>query len=86
MPYTIQLHSLSGCFSTPWGTDVKHARTMVDVHDELHYWADQHPHVGADRCDAHALVWKGTIDDVTDAYPDFELTMGPRGGIRRQPC
>jgi len=86
MAYTIQLHSTSGSFASPWGHDVEHATNLAGVRESLEDWADQHLQVGSDRTDAHALVWKGHLEDVTDAEPDFELTVGPRGGIRRQPC
>ena len=84
--YTVQLNSLSGSFASPWGNDVRHACGLSDVRETLQDWADEHDTVGAERTDAHALVWHGTHDDVTDLYPDFELTIGPRGGIRREAC
>ena len=84
--YTVQLHSTSGSFASPWGKDVKHFDTLAEIRDGLEEWANEHPKVGADRADAHCLVWHGKHRDVTDLYPDFELTYGPRGGIRRQPC
>jgi len=82
---TVQLHSLSGNFASPWGTDVS-TGTIGEAYELLRDWADQHDRLGAEPTDAHALVWKGRIDDVTDCYPDWELTVGPRGGIRRAPC
>ena len=84
--YTIQLHSLSGSFASPWGNDVRHASSLSKVHGLLEDWADAHCTVGAEATDAHALVWYGEHEDVTDLYPDFELTIGPRGGIHRQLC
>lgn len=39
-----------------------------------------------DRGEAAALVWKGHLKDVTDMYPDLELTIGPRGGVQVSPC
>lgn len=84
--YTVQLHSLSGSFASPWGDDVKHATSRAHVRELVEDWADEHPRIGADRVDAHALVWKGRLDDVTDAYPDWELTVGPRGGMHWQCC
>ena len=86
MAYTIQLHSLSGSFASPWGHDVEHASTLADVRESFQDWAAQHAQVGANQSDAHALVWHGSLEDVTDVDPSFELSFGPRGGIRRQPC
>jgi hypothetical protein len=85
MYVTVQLHSLSGSFASPWGNDVEHS-TMAQANDLLRDWSDEHARIGSDRTDAHALVWVGHHDDVTDLYPDWEFTLGPRGGIRRQRC
>lgn len=86
MHCTIQLNSLSGSFASPSGTDVIRCATISDARAELDDWADEHSRFGADRSDAHALVWVGHHVDITDLYPDWELTIGPRGGIRRSRC
>jgi hypothetical protein len=82
---TVQTNSLSGSFASPWGTDVR-ITDLRGAYDLLRDWADEHDRIGAEPTDAHMLVWRGAHDDVTDLYPDWELTIGPRGGIRRQPC
>ena len=79
------MHSLSGNFGSPWGTDVR-VTTLSGAADLLREWAKLHDALGSEPTDAHALVWIGAHDDVTDLYPDWELTVGPRGGIHRQPC
>lgn len=84
--YTVQFHSASGSFASPWGTDVKHFDNLRGVRDGLEDWSDQHALVGSERTDAHALVYAGHHEDVTDLYPEFELSVGPRGGVKRQQC
>ena len=49
-------------------------------------WSEEHPRMGSGERDAHALVWKGTLDDVTDQYPDYQLRFGPRMGIQWDRC
>lgn len=36
--------------------------------------------------DATMLVWKYDPTNERDPYPDLEITLGPRGGIRRERC
>ena len=87
MKLTIQTHSLSGSFAFPSGEQsLHHVSSKKDAASVLADWADEHPRIGADQLDAHCLVWVGHHEDVTDLYPDWELTLGPRLGIRWQPC
>lgn len=80
MNYTYQECSNSGSFSQPNGTKVNHATSKRQLVSALEYWQDSHSRVGSDERDASLLVWKGTLDDVTDVYPDFEVTSGLRMG------
>lgn len=84
--YTVQLHSLSGSFGSPDGKDVRYASNLSEVREILQDWADEHDQIGAEHQDAHALVWTGREPDVTDLYPCFEVTIGPRGGVHRRNC
>ena len=79
MRYTIQLHTDSGCFSTPQGDDVKHCRNKGDIRWHLDNWADTVSRYA--EAPVEALVWRGTLDDITDVYPDWIATLGPRGGM-----
>lgn len=82
--FTIQTYSHCGNYATPEPTDVEHGTLdyVLGVFDD---WRDS---VGrySEESDAYAYLWKGNLTDVTDAYPDYELTSGPRGGIRRNRC
>lgn len=84
--WTVQTWSESGSFGMPEGTDVQHVNSRADVEWVLTDWSEEHPRVGADEREAKAFVWKGHLPDVTDQYPDFELTIGPRFGIRWGVC
>ena len=87
MLYTVQTHSLSGSFAHPYGDQsLHHVSSRAAVADILQDWADQHPRVGADERDAHCLVWVGHHADVTDLYPDWELTLGPKMGVHWAQC
>lgn len=87
MLYTIQLHSESGYFAAPYGTEsLHHCRNRQDVAWHFEQWADLNDRYN-DRNDATALVWcRKHLTDTTDIYPDFQLRCGPRGGIVWEPC
>lgn len=86
MIYTVQLVSQSGSFSAPQGTDVEIVRSKKSIKACLEAWAEEHDLVGSDPQDAAAFVWWGVERDVTDLYPDYQATLGPRGGFRMTPC
>ena len=83
MKYTYQRLADSGNWAYPQGDDVDHASSMDDLRSSLDSWADTVGRYDEPQC-ASLMVWRGDIDDVTDQYPDFELKVGPRGGIRRE--
>ena len=85
MAYTIQLFSESGNWANPQGDDVKFAANLREVYDLFYDWIDTNERYNYAQ-DATALVWSERLEDVTDQYPDWQLTVGPRGGIRRNPC
>lgn len=85
MLYTLQLFSESGNYASPDGKDCSHHWSKSSVNATFADWGDEQDRYGY-RSDAYARVWRGHIDDVTDAYPDFELRYGPRGGIVWHPC
>jgi hypothetical protein len=82
MIHTIQLISESGSFGQPDGTNVYFGSYEL-IKGFFQDWVDLHESVGTDTGYARALVWKGRLQDVTDQYPDYELRLGPRGGIVR---
>ncbi len=82
---TYQELSDSGNWSNPQGSDVEHATSMSQLRRALERWGDTNDDYNQ-RSDASLMVWKGTLDDVTDVYPDFELRFGPRDGVIRNPC
>lgn len=87
MKLTVQLHSLSGSFASPSGKQsLFFVQSKRQASDLLSDWSDDHPRVGADEREAFALVWKGHLPDVTDQYPDFELSMGKRLGTVWNRC
>lgn len=81
MKYTVQLFADSGNWATPAPDDVRHCNSKADVAWHVDNWADTVERLNDRQC-VTALVWKGKYDDVTDLYPDYEITIGPRGGIR----
>jgi hypothetical protein len=87
MKLTVQTHSLSGSFASPDGKQsLRHVWSKRDAAECLIDWSDDHSRVGSEERDACALVWKGHLKDVTDQYPDYELSMGPRLGVVWSPC
>jgi hypothetical protein len=85
MLYTVQLHTESGNYACPDGKgSLYHCRNKQECHDALLDWMDEVSRYDDASCSA--LVWRGHHGDVTDAYPDAEITIGPRGGIRWFPC
>lgn len=87
MRYTVQTHSNSGSFASPDGKrSLYRVNSKREAADILLDWADEHPRIGSDERDAYAMVWIGHFYDVTDCYPDFELTLGPKLGVRWANC
>jgi hypothetical protein len=84
MRYTIQLHTESGCFATPRGIDVKHCTSKADIRYHLDNWEAMARRLSEEPVEA--LVWRGTLEDVTDIYPDWIATLGPRGGMNLSPA
>lgn len=80
MKMTYQCVSESGSFGTPEGSDVEHG-TKGEAGTLLNYWEREHYHVGSNESNASMLAWVGTLDDVQDIYPDFQVVRGSRGGI-----
>jgi hypothetical protein len=76
--YTMQTF-ISG-YSLPDGDDVTHHRTKQACNTQLRYEHDEAYNYGAAYGPSEAFVWLGKLDDVTDVYPDFIITMGPNGG------
>lgn len=85
MKYTLQLHADSGNWACPEPTDVRYAYSKREAAGLLEDWADTVGRLDDERC-ASALVWRGHLEDVTDAYPDWQLVLGPRMGIRWEAC
>ena len=73
-------------YADPQGDDVEHFKSFKDAKDALWRRSDFDPYYPCVGDDATMRLWVGTLDDVTDVYPDFELTIGPRGGIRKAPA
>ena len=86
MIYTAQTFADNGNWAAPWGTDsLHHCDNRTDVNSVLEDWGDS---VGRfdPREDAYLMVWcREHLEDVTDLYPDFKVSYGPRGGIRWEP-
>ena len=83
MIYTAQRMAANGNWTAPWGDEsLCHCDNRAEVNESLDYWADM---VGRfnPREDAYLMVWcHKHYSDVTDLYPDFKVSYGPRGGIR----
>lgn len=84
MKLTVQTHADSGNWANPDGTqDLSLVDSLSAAKDVLWDWAEEVDRYDSPQ-DAYAYVWCGHHDDVTDLYPDWKLTVGPRGGIRRE--
>ena len=86
MRYTIQTHTESGNWAAPDGTQSLWLVTNKrDAAEHFQQWAAE---VGryVDPACSSALVWVGNHCDVTDLYPDWRLSLGPRGGVRWEAC
>ena len=83
MIYTVQTFADNGNWAAPWGTDsLHHCVNRADVNNVLEDWGDQ-VNFTDDRKEAYLMVWcREHLNDVTDQYPDFKVSYGPRGGIR----
>lgn len=84
MLYTAQLF-ISG-YSLPEPTDVHIFNSIAAAREFLR---DEHEHAqrfGAANGPSTLRCWHGRHADVTDIYPDFDLVIGPRGGIRKELC
>lgn len=84
--YTVQTLAESGNWSYPNGRQsLTRCCSLKEVENTFSHWVDKVSRYDDDRC-AYAYVWRGHYRDVTDLCPDFRLTLGPRLGIRREPC
>ena len=85
MIYTAQRMAANGNWAAPAGDDresLYHCDNRADVNDSLEEWGDMVNRFD-DRNDAYLMVWcREHHSDVTDLYPDFKVSYGPRGGIR----
>ena len=83
MLYTVQAFANNGSWAAPDGTEsLNHFSNRAEVNDGLEDWGDIVARYD-DREDAYLMVWcREHLDDVTDLYPDFKVSYGPRGGIR----
>ena len=83
MLYTAQTIANNGNWTAPDGTESLYLRDNREgVNRVLETWGDCVAHYD-DRKDAYLMVWcREHLDDVTDLYPDFKVSYGPRGGIR----
>ena len=83
MIYTAQAFADNGNWAAPDGTESLYLRDNREgVNRVLDTWGNC---VGRydNRRDAYLMVWAGKhYSDVTDLYPDFKVSYGPRGGIR----
>ena len=87
MIYTLQTHTTSGSWAAPDGKSSLHwVRSKKDAAGVLLDWAEEQARYDGTEQDATALVWIGRHIDVTDLYPDFELTLGPRLGVHWNLC
>jgi len=83
MIYTYQTWTDSWSFANPEGNDVRHASSIKQLRAALQSWADTVQQYSDEP--VRLIVWISDYNDVTDLYPDFELVLGPRGGIVRHP-
>jgi len=82
MIYTAQAFANNGNWTAPDGKGfLYHCDNRSDVNTVLEEWGDVVDQLD-DRKDAYLMVWcREHLNDVTDLYPDFKISYGPRGGI-----
>jgi len=68
------------CYSAPSGKDIEHFDSIAAAKRTLLNRSDFDPYYPC-VTDAAVLIWRGHYEDVTDVYPDYEFTVGKRGGI-----
>lgn len=81
--YTVQFFADSGNWANPQPEDVTHCQTKQDVNRAFERWIDTVSDYDKPQV-CSALVWIGELETTQDIYPDFQLTVGPRSGIRWQ--
>ena len=86
MIYTVFYVSESGSFGTTPDRDIEVCKSLKEVRAALEAWAHEHEQYGSSASYASLHVSCGRFSDLTDVYPDFVATLGPRGGFVRCPC
>jgi len=81
MRVTYQAIIDSGSWGAPEATDVHHG-TKGDAESLLDYWVHQNAAVGGSKEEVYLLAFSGKHEDVTDMYPDYKVSFGPRSGVR----
>ena len=85
MLYTAQRMAANSNWAAPAGDSgesLYHCNNRSDVNESLEEWGDMVA-LYDNREDAYLMVWcREHLEDVTDLYPDFRVSYGPRGGIR----
>ena len=85
MTYTILRTSNSCSFAYPEPTDTEVCHSKKELQWILERWQEEHSLVGSEESDASLLIWRGKLEDITDMEPDFQATLGPRGGLQLSP-
>lgn len=79
MLYTALCVSESGSFSNnPDYTEI--VKSISGLKAIMEAWVIEHNRVGSDSSMASIWVKKGVYEEID--YPDFIVSMGPRGGVR----
>ena len=90
MTWTAQITDLN--LASPEGTDVRHFATKVEAKAAWEagywntmfcadYWGGDLPAMSEEFT---VTLWRGRLEDVTDVYPDAEITLGrQRRGVWR---
>ena len=74
-------------YATPEADDYEQFASISDVGEALYSRADQDPfYPCVEQSETSALVFLGEPDGMfpCDTDPDYRITIGPRGGIRRE--
>lgn len=81
MQYTANPSSESWSFAND-PSHVHFCKSKAEVEDHFRDWCKDHETVGTSRDYARMIVFFGRHSDTTDLYPEFILSVGPRGGVR----
>lgn len=69
-------------YGPPAYTEAEHHNSLKDAEDTFWRWINEPLNLADDSTEMHVFLYEP--DEGGDNYPDFCITEGPHGGIRRE--